>query len=110
MSSISASDFQFISPIDFRILENKFNDYANSDEISFEDFKEIINSSNKISKEILVAFLEKVKKKLRESGMHADSEHISNLIYWKIFLSNNKDLINSMSEISSNAFLGLLKF
>lgn len=78
MSSISASDFQFISPTEFRILENKFNDYANSDEISFEDFKEILNSSNKINKEILVAYLEKIKKKFRESGMHPDSEHISN--------------------------------
>lgn len=86
MSSISASDFQFISPIEFRILENKFNDYANSDEISFEDFKEIINSSNKINKEILVSFQEKIKKKLRESGMHADSEHISNLNYLNFYI------------------------
>jgi len=76
--SISASAFQFISTTEFRILENKFNDYANSDEITFEDFKEILNSSNKINKEILVAFLEKKKKKFKESGLNPDSEHISN--------------------------------
>ena len=77
-SIISASDFQFIRPTELRILENKFNDYANSDEISFEDFKEILNSSNKINKEILVSFLEKIKKKFKESGMHSEGEHISN--------------------------------
>jgi len=85
MSIISSSDFQFISTTEFRILENKFNDYANSDEISFEDFKEILNSSNKINKEILVGFLEKVKKKFKESGMNSDSEHISknfNIIFF----------------------------
>ena len=85
MSSISSSDFQFISPTEFRILESKFNDYANSDEISFEDFKEILNSSNKINKEILVGFLEKVKKKFKESGMNADSEHISKMFIINFF-------------------------
>lgn len=100
MSSISASDFQFITPIEFRILENKFNDYANSDEISFEDFKEIINSSNKINKEILVSFLEKIKKKLRESGMHADSEHISNLNYINLYIKLKTVNLYSIIKIS----------
>jgi len=77
MSSLSPSDFELISSTEFRTLENKFNEYATGDEISFEDFKEILGSSNKINKEILVGFLEKVKKKFKESGMHPDSEHIS---------------------------------
>jgi hypothetical protein len=80
MTNISASDFQFISPSEFRILETKFNDYANSDEISFEDFKEILSSSSKINKEILLVFLEKIKKKLRDSTMHSDSDHISKFL------------------------------
>ncbi len=78
-SIISASDFKFINSTELRILENKFNNYSNSDEISFEDFKEILNSSNKINKEILLSFLEKIKKKFKESGMHPDGEHISKL-------------------------------
>lgn len=86
MSNISISDYQYINPSEFRTLENKFNDYANSDEISFEDFREILISSNKINKEILVMFLEKIKKKIRESVMHHDSEHISNLIIICILL------------------------
>jgi len=77
MSNLSATEYQFISQSEFRVLESKFNDYASSDEITFEDFKEILNSSNKINKEILLAFLDKIKKKFKESGMHPDSEHIS---------------------------------
>lgn len=67
MSNLSATEYQFISQSEFRVLESKFNDYASSDEITFEDFKEILNSSNKINKEILLAFLEKIKKNSRKA-------------------------------------------
>jgi len=82
MNNVSSSDFQFISPSEFRVLERKFNEYSSSNDIGYEDFKEIvITPNNKIVKEIINPFLEKVKKKVRETGQNSESEHLS-----KIFL------------------------
>lgn len=68
MSNISAADYHFISTSEFRVLERKFNEYSNTVEINFEEFKEILTSNNRITKEILPNFFEKIKKKLREGG------------------------------------------
>lgn len=76
MSNLSASDFQFISPGEFRVLERKFNEYSNSVDIRYDEFKEILVSNNKINKEILNPFLERIKKRLRETGLSSDSEHL----------------------------------
>jgi len=80
MSNLSASNFQFISASEFRVLEGKFLEYSNSVEIGFEEFKEILITNNRITKEILHPFLEKVKKKLRDTG---DTEHLSNYHIFK---------------------------
>ncbi len=77
MTNLNPGDFAYINASDFRILENKFNEYGNSDEVSFEDFKEIINSSSQINKEIINGFLERIKKKIRDSVIHSDNDHIS---------------------------------
>lgn len=77
-----SSDFQFLNNSDIIILETKFNEIAHSDEISYEDFKDILNSSNKIiNKQILMTFLEKIKKKIRENNQsNSDKElFISNI-------------------------------
>jgi hypothetical protein len=76
MSNISSSDYQFISPSEFRVLERKFSEYSNSTEISFDEFKDILISNSIITKEILNPFLDKVKKKLRETG-NSDTEQLS---------------------------------
>ena len=83
MSNISPSDFQFISPTEFRVLDRKFGEYTNTNDIGFEDFKEILITNNKIIKEILSPFLDKVKKKVRDSN--TESEHLCKQIYNKIF-------------------------
>ena len=75
MSNLSAADFQFISASEFRVLEGKFNEYSNSVDISYDEFKDILTSNNRINKEILPPFLDKVKKKVRDSN--SDSEHLS---------------------------------
>lgn len=81
MSNLTAADFQFISPSEFRVLERKFNEYSNSVDIGYEEFKDILTSNNKICKEILTPFLDKVKKKVRETGMSSDSEHMSKFFF-----------------------------
>lgn len=90
MSDISAADSQFISAFisasEFRVLERKFNEYSNSKEIHFDDFREILSSNNRIAKEILSPFLEKVKKKLKDDG-NTEKENLSNIsnIFKKLF-------------------------
>jgi len=86
MSNLSAADFQFISPSEFRVLERKFNEYSNSNDMGYEEFKEILTSNNKIVKEILVPFLEKVKKKVRENGLSSETEHLSKKFLFKFYL------------------------
>jgi hypothetical protein len=78
MSNVSASDFQFINPSEFRVLDTKFVEYSNSIEIHFDDFKEILTSNNRITKEILTPFLEKVKNKLRDNG-NTEKENLSKI-------------------------------
>jgi hypothetical protein len=68
INSISPSDFQFISPSEFRVLDRKFCEYSNSSEITFDEFKDILSSISRINKEILNPFFDKLKKKLRETG------------------------------------------
>lgn len=85
MSNLSAADFQFISASEFRVLEGKFSEYSNSNEIGYEEFKDILVSNNRITKEILSPFLEKVKKKLRDSG-NIDADHLSKNKYFELII------------------------
>ena len=80
MANISAAEFQFISPSEFRILDRKFSEYTNTNDIGFDEFKEILTSNGRIIKEILSPFLDRIKKKVANT----DSEHLCKQIFNKI--------------------------
>ena len=63
-------------------MEKKFNEYSTNN-IGYEEFRDFVTPYNGIVKEILNPFLEKVKKRLRETGLNTEKELLSNFLFIK---------------------------